>query len=530
MAFPYYFSRNLDSARDLLSGMQSDAFKKRLEAERIGIAIDRSVAASAEGQCALDLVLRLVGRLYPRVILAALDTVSKANLTASARMLRELNPSIEIGDVVEDASCWLVLGASKLKTYAGRPVFYLGSDGWIAKLFTSGPVGSGRSSIPFGAGAAACIGAANLFRSVFSRELGEGRSDSELTWSTYDLSHSARRASNPASDAENLGEAHLVGAGAIGNGFLWAMARSPFKGLLHIVDHEKLASSNLQRYVMAVPDEEGRFKAGLGAYWLRDSQIDVVPHRLAWAEHLAAKRDWRIDRVFVAVDTPQARIDIQASLPRVIVNSWTRAGEIGVSRHDFLGDGACLACLYLSSGRTPNFDQVVTRALRLPDVEPEWRNVRERLERGVPTDRAFLERIAQAATIPLDRLLPFEGKPLRELYSEGICGGTILEFSSDAGRDRAEVPMAFQSALAGILLAAEWAATGVGRAPLQTVSQIDLLGKFPVQCAMPRQKDPSLNCLCRDRDYIAAFKAKYQADPKAGPRAGRQRGRAARKQ
>jgi hypothetical protein len=424
-------------------------------------------------------------------------------------MLRNLNPAVEVGESVEDASCWLVLGKSKLKTYASRPVFYLGSDGWIAKLSSSEPVGFGRSSIPFGAGAAACIGAANVFRSVFSQELGEGRSDTSLTWSTYDFSHSKRRASNPAKAIANLGEAHLVGAGAIGNGFLWAMARSQLKGVLHVVDHEKLASSNLQRYVMAMPGEEQRYKAGLGAHWLTGTKISVVPHRLTWGGYLAARRDWKIDRVFAAVDTPQSRIDIQASLPRLVVNSWTGAGEIGISRHEFLKD-ACLACLYLPSGGAPNFDQVVTRALRLPDIEAEWRNVRERLEREIPTDRAFLQHISEAASVPVEQLLAFEGKPLRELYSEGICGGAVLEFGQDAGRDRAEVPMAFQSAFAGILLASEWASGALGRDALPSVSQIDMLGQFPQICAMPRRKDMTLNCICRDPDYVAAFEAKYR--------------------
>lgn len=124
----------------------------------------------------------------------------------------------------------------------------------------------------------------------------------------------------------------------------------------------------------------------------------------------------------------------------------------------------------------------------------------------MPTERAFLERIAAAAGLSYDKLSSFEGRPLRELYQEGVCGGRVMEFRQAALEAKAEVPMGFQSALAGILLAAELARPE----PLpHTVTQIDLLSTFPERPGHPRAKTLTPRCLCLDEDFIEVFNQKY---------------------
>jgi hypothetical protein len=212
--------------------------------------------------------------------------------------------------------------------------------------------------------------------------------------------------------------------------------------------------------------------------------------------------------VLSAVDTAKARIEIQASLPRVIYNGWTQRGEAGVSRHHFLSPLACLACLYLPTGQAPSEDLIIARALRLGEDEPTVREVRRRLVLHVPTERAFLERIATAAGLEANRLAEFEGRLLRELYVEGVCGGRVMEFHHAALQVKAEVPMGFQSALAGILLAAELARP----VSLSTnVTQIDLLSIFPERAGHNRAKITAPPCLCQDNDFLEVFRSKYSA-------------------
>ena len=71
--------------------------------------------------------------------------------------------------------------------------------------------------------------------------------------------------------------------------------------------------------------------------------------------------------------------------------------------------------------------------------------------------------------------------------------------------------MAFQSALAGLLLASELVAhaSGVKQAPPPVTSKIDLLHPLGMYLSLPATKDRHGRCICQDPDYIAAYQAKY---------------------
>lgn len=145
----------------------------------------------------------------------------------------------------------------------------MGSQGWAAKLSRTDPVGSGSSLLPFGAGAASCFAAANVFRTIFASQLTGAELDEKIDLSlcTYN----------------KIGETHLVGLGAIGHGSLWALARqSGLSGRLHVVDHESVELSNLQRYVLAGQAEVGLSKAALATNALRCTALEVEAHPMKW--------------------------------------------------------------------------------------------------------------------------------------------------------------------------------------------------------------------------------------------------------
>ena len=104
------------------------------------------------------------------------------------------------------------------------------------------------------------------------------------------------------------------------------------------------------------------------------------------------------------------------------------------------------------------------------------------------------------------------GRPIRELWVEGVCGGGIVPLG-EAGQVPRElqVPLAFQSALAGVLLAAETVrdvlTAGVQRRTL--VRRLDVLRPLGDPSPQPALKAGTGNCICEDRDFIAAYQAKY---------------------
>lgn len=510
MALPEYFKRNAQAAAALIQGLDATLLAARLEQEVIGVAYDVSAHASKEGQAALDMTLRLFSRVYPTLVIAGLPGTKPDYQRALENLARSINPRVTVLNDIAQATKLLVFGGTMVRgnRKAKAHTWYVGSDNWFAKLSKAAPVGSGKSANPLAAGAAACVAVANIFRAVFVSKLGAEALDSEVAVSLLDLRPVGPGSANPAVGRVKFEDVHLVGAGAIGNGVLWALSRMACEGTLHVVDHESVSDSNLQRYVMASAADRTRQKAALAQEWLKKlgPHLEVIPHPTRWDTHVAGIAEHKVDTVISAVDSAQGRIEIQSSLPRLIFNGWTQRGEAGVSRHTFLGESACLACLYLPTGKAPSEDVVIAIALRLGGDDVTVREVRRRLYHSIPTERTFLERIATAAGLDYMKLAAFENRPLRELYVQGVCGGGVMEFRDAALQAKAEVPMGFQSALAGILLAAELARPS---RLAETVAQIDLLSTFPERPGHLRAKTLTPLCICSDNDFIEVFKQKY---------------------
>ncbi len=516
MAFAEYFNKNIQSAALLLQGIDADAFKAVLESEVVCLAFDDAAAKSYEGQATLDLLVRSLARLYPAITFLSTGAAAKKLASALESLARAVNKNIDISDKVKGVTRCLVVGEKRPKFLKGMKPFvrYVGSDKWFAKISAKAPVGCGSSKNPFGAGAAACIGAANVFRTTFAAQIPGSKTDDEAVFSMLEFAPATKKSKNPSLGEVNVGELHLAGAGAIANGFLWAFSRlTAARGDLHIIDHQQIEKSNLQRYVMTVEADEDQAKVDLAERWLKDTGIKVKPHATRWEHYVGERNDWHFERVAVAVDTAETRINIQAALPRSTHNSWTQSGEAGASRHGFLGTNACLACLYMPTGTVPNHDQLIAEALGFPADQPHLEEIRRRLDLHVKTERAYLEQIAAARTIPVEKLLPFEGKSLEALYVEAVCGGAVMELANPQVTKRIEVPMAFQSAFAGLMLAADVVAeVGKLRERLPTMTQVRMLNSLPELPSSGQGKADGTRCMCMDQDFIDAYKAKYNLE------------------
>ena len=84
--------------------------------------------------------------------------------------------------------------------------------------------------------------------------------------------------------------------------------------------------------------------------------------------------------------------------------------------------------------------------------------------------------------------------------------------SGGAKAGRAVVPMAFQSAMAGIMLAADLVKHAVGALHAPTTStRINLLRPLGRYLHDPKARDASGRCICSDPDFIEAYHRKYAA-------------------
>lgn len=504
MTLAKYFGRAATAASQVLQGFDTSDFEKLLEGLVIGIAFDNS-ACSNEGRASLDLLVRLLARLYPAICFIPRGVEASALSKELRSLARSINGHITIARAspARLTHC-LIVGCEPAAVTC--PTFYLGSEGWMAKFSTMQPMGSHDTQNPFGAGAAACIAASNLFRHVFSAQIPGTTLDSQISFSMFDYGSSTD--ANPALEKVVLEDVTLLGLGAIGNGALWALGRTPdLEGDLLVVDHEAVDEGNLQRYVLASEKDIDRDKVKLASRNLQAHvQLKVTSHHGRWQtlpqhafKHLA-----------VALDSAADRISVQGALPHWIINSWTQRGDLGVSHHGFNGEMACLACLYLPHGSVPDEDQIIAEALRMEDRKLDV--IRPMLHGGGAVSLELMREIAARLTVPVDPLLGFVGQPLRSLYQGAICGGIVFELTKGAVPVRVEVPMAFQSAMAGVMLAAEIIKRASHGAPDWTTAKLNLLRKMPGDALVERRKKDRLGrCICQDEDYLAVYRSKYRS-------------------
>lgn len=491
MAIPDYFERNAVAIAQAISGLDADRLAAALDDVRVGITIARD-AQGKEGEALTDLVTRLVSRLYPTLLFRAEQDQTLAD--RARELARRINPRVEFAGI---PTVEIVIGSGRLRPWTRRRIF-AGSSAWTAKISTVRPQSCGDTNIPFGPGVAACLAAANLFRHCF---LPEPQLDTNAEFAIYGNELSRRNSTLRGVSGDFV----LAGAGAIGNAAGWALARTPMDGTLHLVDHEVVDLGNLQRYVLAERTDEHGSKPAIVSRYFGGSLI-AQPFEGDLASFLESKKH-RVDRLLLALDSARDRRAGQASLPRWVANAWTQPGDLGLSTHDFL-NGACVCCLYLPDSAQMNEDAIIADAFGVPDRIMQIRILLHRND-GVPRD--LLERIATARNVPLDRLLPFEGRRVRDLYVEGFCGGAVIPLSQ-VGAPRADVhvPLAHQSACAGVLLAAAAVRGVLGAQVGSHITQLDLLKPltpFPNRVAA---KDPRGICLCQDADYRDVYERKFR--------------------
>ena len=499
MALADFFPRDAVAISQVLQGFQTDAFTEKLEGVRVAIAFGEEAATSRDGRELLDLSVRLAARLYPGLTFITVPAGDRFADELMALATR-INPNIEASKTgTANVGLSVGLDAPAVNT----PTIYAGCDGWLARVGTEGPYRTSDLGNPFGAGFAACLVAANLFRFLF---LPDGTTSLDA-----DINFPPDAASFPSLVASTLTDPLvLVGVGAVGNSASWALARAPLTGHIYLVDPQVVELSNLQRYVLCARADEGGIKVDVAGKEFGGA-LQALPHQGTWASFLRAN-GYKWERVLVALDSAHDRRAVQGSLPRWIANAWTQVGDLGVSSHSFLGPDACLACLYLPAQKSKNQDQIIAEGLRIPQFQDP---VRLLLGSGQATGKELCDAVATAWGISAKTLEPYVGRPIRELWVEGICGGGIIPLGEAGPAPRElQVPLAFQSALAGMLLATEAICDVLtGGARRRTlVRRMDVLRPLGDPSPQPALKAGTGSCICEDLDFVAAYRAKYEAE------------------
>ena len=262
MALAKYFSKDLLAINRLVNTDQS-ILENRLLSSVITIAFDENAVSTCEGNCGLDLIIRLLSRLYPTLKFIDLSKKNEEKKDKLIIIAKGINSNIEIANDGSDEDIFIVAGHSETGIQSKGAVIYLGSDNWISKYSTSRVQSFGTSDNPFGCGISACIAASNVFRYIFSAFLNSVTFDNEFEMSVFSLNEATIK-NNPPLGKISFNDVIIAGIGAIGNGTVWALSNlHQLEGDIQLVDNETVSLSNLQRYVLFNENDEKRIKISM---------------------------------------------------------------------------------------------------------------------------------------------------------------------------------------------------------------------------------------------------------------------------
>lgn len=509
MALANFFDKTALGASQILKDYERNSFEKTLNNQILAIVFGKNATSTHEGNVALELLIRLSARLYPNLQLIN-TTGSKKVEQKLLKLSRKINPEINL-EKQKKPTVYLIAGRVTFDT-SNITSFYIGSKEWVAFFSNRKKLTFSETENPFGSGAAVCFGMANVFRNIFQKQLPkQSKLDSNFSFSVLNYEKNPpKKNQSKLEGIIDLGEVSLVGVGAIGNSFLWSLKNTPSisEGTLNLIDNEKIDLSNLQRYILSSQDNREDLKVDVAEEFMRGSNIKINKCKETWQKYTANRGDWNIEKVAVCVDSAEDRISIQASLPKLVFNAWTQIESIGISRHlDFLNQ-MCLACLYLPEDKKRNRSEVVASNLGIVEHEKMIRNY---LAEGSPVDKKLLNLVSRANNRDIKELEIYLGQNVEIFHSKVVCGGVLIQDKSNIKDQSIEVPSAFESALAGILLAAEIVidAKGIRKNEIPNISRINLLRPISDYINENASKHHLGNCICHDDDFRQIYKKKF---------------------
>ena len=514
---PRFFSRVADAAVPLFDGIAREELQERLAGIHVVVEASESLGEGEPLSRGYLFAANLLARIYP-----TLTFLGPAFLrTEAAELARKINPQVVITEAAADETPRLLFSAEAPMMQTGVSTW---ASGWNVGI-DGALVGASEQATLSASLAAAAIGVGEIFRVVFADLLTPPRPRNGPQPGSLNLITLEERTDGLPTDLAgiNLGRIHLIGCGAIGEAFVETIRGSGLTGSIVAVDPEPVEESNLQRYVLADDADEGEAKTALVRRALESDAIDVEEVSARWGEEAAARL--AVEVAAVGLDTPEDRISVAASLPRRVFNAFTQPLDLGWSRHEDFGVKPCLACLYWPTHETAGRHEVIGEALQEPPrrvlayLAQPWPVGRPLIRPHLgepdppsPEDaeawiaRSILDDVLERFQRPAAERAKWADRDIEDLYRDGICGGAILGGATAESARAVLVPLAHQSALAGVLLAVQVLAAAQPELATTRSEMIegrfDVLRGFPQAPAVPTGRP--VDCLCFDPDFVVA--------------------------
>lgn len=358
--------------------------------------------------------------------------------------------------------------------------------------------------------------ASEAFNRTVGPALGKKEFQPNLCISLLDYSSSISSGPAPLPSL-HIPRATLIGCGAIGNAFAYALSLLPgVTGYLEIVDPDWFTRTNSHRYMLAninVAEHPRVYKTIRAAEFLaHHRELKVQGYEKNFEQFLAEDGDdRRVSFLIAAVDNHAKRRQLGRETPREAINASTGNFTLVVSTHYgvYSQQGApCAGCHYPYQAAEAERHTLIARETGLSPAEVESLSTS-----NAPMTEQLLQTIAAFRGLPSGTYAEFEGQPFDSFYQHGICGGTEVVTSTG----KAEIPLAHVSAAAGILLALELTkrfTPELRQYALDNFLQLDMLNLTSEW--FRKTKIAREDCDCRRQVYQRRFSNKYsQAMPDA---------------
>jgi hypothetical protein len=497
----------------------------RLEQSRIEIIIAPEVTAAPAGHALVYQLATLTSRLFDNVHLwgdeeapaVAEFPLLTGRVLAAVRSAMRCTRTALTGATGADARLIRVfVGDISPPQQLDSLDLYVGASEWGACLSISHPQQFTATTNPVGALAAGALASGEVFKLVFSDVLrgsvilGRGVPD---TYSISLLTYSPTSGtSEPRLPDDITMDVVLFGCGSIGCGVLLGLLSTPHvRGRLTVVDNGVFDETNPYKYTLL--DSSSAHAHLPKAIWAKDlvdrhgaDRFSVYAHEGTAYDYVASLTpDYRLPLVVSAVDTVEARMEIQDTLPRFAVNAGVAGTTAEVSVHAF-ADGPCLACLGITQQRESWSAKPIADRLGL-----EQERVYELIISNSPLSKDDLQAIGNAGCAGADLLSgldQFLGQPLLSLYNRALYSEAALSSVSGAP---ARVTTAFVSAFAGVLVLAELLKKAAGDLQpflVRNSYRQELLG-IPADGMLRYERDSTGRCLCHSAFRQLVYRSKY---------------------
>ena len=188
------------------------------------------------------------------------------------------------------------------------------------------------------------------------------------------------------------------------------------RGIIHLIDNEKIDDSNLNRYVLARRRDIGRWKVDVATEALRRTALQVEPYRGAFASYTEVYGG-PINLLLSPVDSEEGRRGLAKTLPRRIINAATGGTTVTISTHGFADGKACLHCLYMPELNRASHEEIMAKDMGLPLAI-----VQKLVETNNPVDAQLAKQIERHRDAKPGTWDDHVCLPLHSFYIKAVCG------------------------------------------------------------------------------------------------------------